>query len=85
MCRLACQRSVPHRKEVNCLDERYDVIVTPSFGGRQLQDPNFDCHPALWPSKWDSMLKAAQLPITFTGEFYLSEDKLDSSGDYLQA
>jgi Asp-tRNA(Asn)/Glu-tRNA(Gln) amidotransferase A subunit family amidase len=79
---LARQRSVLI-EEVNALMKDYDVIVTPSFGGRQLQITNLTGHPALClPNGFNA--QGSPTSITLLGNLF-EEDKLILLGNYLQA
>ena len=79
---LARQRSVLI-EEMNALMKDYDVIVTPSFGGRQLQITNLTGHPALClPNGFNA--QGSPTSITLLANLF-EEEKLILLGNFLQA
>jgi Asp-tRNA(Asn)/Glu-tRNA(Gln) amidotransferase A subunit family amidase len=78
---LARQRSVLIQ-EMHELMKEYDVIVTPSYGGQQLQITNLTGHPALcMPNGFNQ--GGSPTSITLLGNVF-EEDKLVLLGDYIQ-
>ncbi|TFV95566.1 amidase [Algoriphagus kandeliae] len=78
---LARQRSVLIQ-EMHDLMKDYDVIVTPSYGGQQLQITNLTGHPALClPNGFNG--GGSPTSITLLGNLF-EEDKLVMLGDYIQ-
>jgi len=60
----------------------YDVIVTPSYGGQQLQITNLTGHPALcMPNGFNQ--SGSPTSITLLGNLF-EEDKLVLLGEYIQ-
>lgn len=79
---LARQRTILI-EEMNELMKDYDVIVTPSFGGRQLQITNLTGHPALClPNGFNA--QGSPTSITLLANLF-EEDKLILLGNYIQA
>lgn len=69
-------------EEMHALMKDYDVIVTPSFAGSQLQITNLTGHPALClPNGFNE--QGSPTSITFLGNLF-EEDKLVLLGDYVQ-
>lgn len=78
---LARQRTVLIQ-EMHDLMKKYDVIVTPSYGGQQLQITNLTGHPALClPNGFNG--GGSPTSITLLGNLF-EEDKLVLLGDYIQ-
>ncbi|MCS5491118.1 amidase [Algoriphagus limi] len=78
---LARQRSVLIQ-EMHDLMKDYDVIVTPSYGGQQLQITNLTGHPALClPNGFNR--GGSPTSITLLGNLF-EEDKLVLLGNYIQ-
>lgn len=78
---LARQRTVLIQ-EMHDLMKEYDVIVTPSYGGQQLQITNLTGHPALClPNGFNG--GGSPTSITLLGNLF-EEDKLVLLGDYIQ-
>ncbi|SHO62153.1 amidase [Algoriphagus zhangzhouensis] len=69
-------------QEMHELMKDYDVVVTPSFGGPQLQITNLTGHPALCiPNGFND--NGSPTSITLLGNLF-EEDKLVLLGNYLQ-
>lgn len=69
-------------QEMHELMKDYDVVVTPSFGGPQLQITNLTGHPALcMPNGFND--NGSPTSITLLGNLF-EEDKLVLLGNYLQ-
>jgi len=69
-------------QEMHELMKEYDVVVTPSFGGPQLQITNLTGHPALcMPNGFND--NGSPTSITLLGNLF-EEDKLVLLGNYLQ-
>ncbi len=69
-------------EEMNELMEDYDVIVTPSYAGQQLQITNLTGHPALClPNGFNP--NGSPTSITLLGNLF-EEDKLVLLGDFIQ-
>ncbi|NVJ87170.1 MAG: amidase [Algoriphagus sp.] len=78
---LARQRSILIQ-EMHDLMKEYDVIVTPSYGGQQLQITNLTGHPALClPNGFNG--GGSPTSITLLGNLF-EEDKLVLLGNYIQ-
>lgn len=69
-------------EEMNELMKDYDVIVTPSYAGQQLQITNLTGHPALcMPNGFND--NGSPTSITLLGNLF-EEDKLVLLGDFIQ-